>query len=273
MDWDWNWKKISVIIAAVLVLIGLIFSIASIHVVDAGEVAVVKHLGKAVATREAGLHWDFCLTNSYVRYNTKVQTLDIATAAYSSDAQTMDIQMTIQYQIQGDKAIDIAKHYGSAEILQNRIESISSEKTKAVLSSHKAMDIIAKRAEMSPAVEEAIRAAIGEEYYVDIVTVVITNIDFSDAFETAVEEKMVAEQKQLKAEYENQQKVAAAEAEAKAKIVSAEAEAKANELLEKSLTDKTLREMYIEKWNGQLPETVAGDSVEILVGQMASEKK
>jgi regulator of protease activity HflC (stomatin/prohibitin superfamily) len=267
------WKNVLAIAGAVIVFLGLVFGIASIHKVETGEVAVVKHFGQAVATREAGLHWDFCLTNSYVRYNTKVQTLDITTAAYSSDAQTMDLQMTIQYQIQGDKAIDIAKHYGSAEILQNRIESISCEKTKAVLSSHKAMDIIAKRAEMSPAVEEAIRAAIGEEYYVDIVTVVITNIDFSDAFETAVEEKMVAEQKQLKAEYENQQKVAAAEAEAKAKVVSAEAEAKANKLLEKSLTEQILRQMYIDKWNGQLPETVAGDSVEILVGQMASEKK
>lgn len=270
---DWNWKKIGVIIAAALVLVGLIFCITSIHVVDAGEVAVVKHLGKAVATRDAGIHWDLCIMNKYVRYNTKVQTLDITTAAYSSDAQTMDLQMTVQYQIRGDKAIDIANRYGSADLLQSRIESISSEKTKAVLSAHKAMDIIANRAAMSPAVEEAIRNAVGEEYYVNIVTVVITNIDFSDAFETAVEEKMVAEQKQLKAEYENQQKVETAEAEAKAKLISAEAEAKANELLEKSLTEQILNQMWIDKWDGKLPQTVAGDSSEILVGSFGTDAK
>lgn len=70
---------------------------------------------------------------------------------------------------------------------------------------------------------------------------------------------MVAEQKQLKAEYDNQTKIAQAEAEAKAKIVSAEAEAKSNELLEKSLSELILREMYIEKWDGKLPNVVAGE--------------
>jgi multidrug efflux pump subunit AcrA (membrane-fusion protein) len=56
---------------------------------------------------------------------------------------------------------------------------------------------------------------------------VLTNIDFSDAFETAVEDKMIAEQNQLRAEYENAAKVAAAEAEAKAAIQKADGEAQA----------------------------------------------
>lgn len=242
----------------------------SFHTVDTGEVAVVKHLGKAKNTREAGTHFDIWFTNSYQRYDAKVQNVDIKTAAYSSDAQTMDIQMTLQYQIVGSKVTEIAKQYGSLEILQNRIQSISIEKTKAVLSSYKAMNIIADRTAVSPAVETAIKEAIGDEYFVNIVAVVITNIDFSDAFELAVEEKMIAEQNQLKAEYENKTKVAqaeadaktkivAAEADAKTKIVVAEAESKANELLEKSLTDKILQEMYIKKWNGKLPNVVAND--------------
>jgi len=237
----------------------------SFHTVDTGEVAVVKRLGEAKEVRTAGTHYDFWVTTSYQKYDAKVQNVDIVTAAYSSDAQTMDIQMTLQYQIMSDKVIDIARQYGSLELLQNRIESIAIEKTKAVLSAHKAMNIIADRAAMSPAVEQAIKTAIGDEYFVNVTTVVLTNIDFSDAFENAVEEKMIAEQKQLKAEYENQTKVAQAEADAKAKIVAAEAEAKANELLEKSLTDKILREMYIEKWNGVLPNTVAGDSSTIMI--------
>ena len=39
--------------------------------------------------------------------------------------------MTLQYQIMADKVIDIATQYGSLEILQNRIQSIAIEKTKA----------------------------------------------------------------------------------------------------------------------------------------------
>lgn len=264
-----NGNTIGCILASVFV-VAMVICLAlvplSFHTVDTGEVAVVKHLGEAKEVRAAGTYFDLWVTNSYQRYDAKVQNVDIETAAYSSDAQTMNVQMTLQYQIMGDKVMDIAKQYGSLEILQNRIQSIAIEKTKAVLSSYKAMNIISDRAAMSPAVETAIKESIGDEYFVNVTAVVLTNIDFSDAFELAVEEKMIAEQKQLKAEYENQTKVAQAEADAKAKIVAAEAEAKANELLEKSLTDKILQEMYIDKWDGKLPEVVAGDdSMSIMI--------
>ena len=259
-------------IFAVVMAVALALVPLSFRTVDTGEVAVVKHLGRARDIRTAGTHFDFWLTNPYQKYAVKVQNVEILTSAYSSDAQTMDIQMTLQYQIMADHVIDIANQYGSLEILQNRIQSIATEKTKAVLSSHKAMNIIADRASMSPAVESAIKDAVGDEYYVNVTAVVLTNIDFSDAFELAVEEKMIAEQKQLKAEYENQTKVAQAEADAKAKLIEAEAQAQANELLEKSLTDKILQEKYIEKWNGELPGVVAGeDAASILIPSQASD--
>lgn len=213
--------------AAALFLILTIVIAPCFHTVDTGEVAVVKHLGEARAVRTAGTHFDFWITNTYSYYDAKVQNLDIATAAYSSDAQTMDVAMTLQYQIMSDKAIEIAKEYGSLTVLQNRIQSIAIEKAKSVLSSYKAMDIISERATMSPLVEEAIKTAISDKYFVTISTVVLTNIDFSDAFEKAVEDKMIAEQNQLRAEYENAAKIAAAEAEAEAAIQKAKGEAEA----------------------------------------------
>ncbi len=197
------------------------------HTVDTGEVAVVKHLGEARDVRTAGTHFDFWITNTYAYYDAKVQNLDISTSAYSSDAQTMDVAMTLQYQIMSDKAIEIAKEYGSLTVLQNRIQSIAIEKAKSVLSSYKAMDIISERATMSPLVEESIKTAISDKYFVTISTVVLANIDFSDAFEKAVEDKMIAEQNQLRAEYENAAKIAAAEAEAEAAIQKAKGEAEA----------------------------------------------
>lgn len=218
--------KVSGVLSALLVLAMVIIPF-SFHTVDTGEVVVVKHLGEARNVRSAGTYFDFWLTETYDRYDAKVQDVEISTSAYSSDAQTMDIAMTLQYQIMSDKVIDIARQYGSLSVLQSRIESIAVEKTKSVLSSYKAMDIISERASMSPKVEEAIKEAIAEEYFVTIATVVLTNIDFSDAFETAVEDKMIAEQKQLQAEYENNTIIAAAKAEAEAAIKKAEGEAAA----------------------------------------------
>lgn len=259
-------KRVAAIVAASIMAVLFIIVPFSIHTIDAGEIAVVKHMGKAKGVRTAGTHFDFWLTEAYQVYDAKVQNLDITTAAYSSDAQTMDIAMTVQYQIMADKVIDITNQYGTLDILQNRIQSIAIEKTKAILSSHKAMDIIADRASMSPAVEDNIREAIGEDYYVNIISVVLTNIDFSDTFESAVEEKMVAEQQQLKAEYENKTKIAQAQAEAEAKLIAARADAEANELLEQSLSDKILQKQYIEKWDGVLPEVVAGeDSLSLIL--------
>lgn len=256
------------IIATVLTIVALIAFIIvpfSFHTINTGEVAVVKHLGQAKEVRTAGTYYDFWMTKKYQKYDTKVRKMDIETATYSSDAQTMNVQMTLQYQIMSDKVMDIVKQYGSLEVLETRINSIAIEKTKAVLSSHKAMNIIANRAAMSPEVEEAVKSAIGKEYFINVTAVVLTNIDFSDAFELAVEEKMIAEQKQLKAEYENQTKVAQAEADAEAKIIAAEADKKANELLEKSITDKILEKEWIDKWDGKLPQVVAGDETGIMI--------
>lgn len=254
-------------ILGIALIISFILIPFSWHTVKSGQIAVVQHLGKIEGVRTAGTSFDLWVTNKYTKYDTKVQNLETDTMAYSSDAQTMDIQMTIQYQIDADKVVNIATQYGKLDVLESRIKSIAIEKAKSVLSSSKAMDIIANRAAISPAVEEAIMFAVDEEYYVDIVTVVLTNIDFSDAFELAVEEKMVAEQAKLKADYENDTKVAKAQTEieiAKAKaealMISAEAEAEANDIIEASITDKIIDKNIVDKWDGRLPNVVGGDS-------------
>ena len=260
-----------VMVAAIIAFIALPFSF---HTVQTGEIAVVKHLGEITDVKTAGTHYDLCMTNTYTKYDTKVQDVAINTAAYSSDAQTMDVQMTLQYKIMSDKVVDIATQYGSLETLQSRIESISIEKTKSVLSSYKAMDIIANRATISPAVESAIKDTIGDEYFVDVVAVVLTNIDFSDAFEQAVEDKMIAEQTKLKAEYDNETKIAQAEAEAEAKLkaaqaeidiakaeaealkIAAEGEAEANRIISESITEDIITKKLADAWNGELPKVV-----------------
>ena len=160
--------------------------------------------------------------------------MDISTAAYSKDAQTMDISMTVQYQIDTTKAIEIANRYGTLSTLSNRILSVSIEKAKSTLSAYSAMTIIETRASISPEVEKAIKESVDENYYVNIEAVVLTNIDFSDAFEQTVEDKMIAEQEKLKAEYEKETAIVNAEKElevaklsAEARIESAKADAQA----------------------------------------------
>lgn len=272
--------KLVCLIIAIVSALSFIAVPFSIRTIDSGEVAVVKRFGKIIDVRDAGINFDWWMTTSYKKYDTKVRTLDLNAASYSADAQPMDITMTLQYQIMVDNVIDIATQYGTLSTLENRITSIAIEKTKSVLSSYKAMDIIANRASISPIVEETIKEAIGDEYHVNVITVVLTNIDFSDSFEIAVEEKMIAEQTKLKADYENQTKIAQAEADAEARVkaaeaeieiakaqaeakkISADAEAEANRIINESLTDKIIDKIIADAWNGELPAVVGnGDYI------------
>ena len=229
-------KKINPIgvVIALIAVVGLGLIPKSFHTVEAGQIAVVKHLGEAREVRTAGTYFDFWVTETYEYYDAKVQNMSLTTQAYSKDAQTMSIAMNVQYKIDESKVIDIANHYGTIDMLANRIESIAIEKTKATLSSYSAMNIIETRSQISPLVEDTIKSAVNEEYCVDIVAVVLTNIDFSDAFEKTVEDKMIAEQEKLKAEYEKetaivnaQKELEVAKLQAQAKLERAKADAEA----------------------------------------------
>ena len=126
-----------------LLVLAIVIVPFSFHTIETGERAVVKNMGKITHTRDAGTNFDLWFINKYEFYDLKEQKVDIETSAYSSDAQTMELSMSFQYQIVPEKVIEIATQYGSLEVLESRIQSIVIEKTKAVLSSYKAMDIIA----------------------------------------------------------------------------------------------------------------------------------
>ena len=284
--------KVGGAIGALLFAGLFIFIPFSIRQIDEGEVAVVKVWGEAKEIRGAGMHFDWWVNTKYEKYDLKVQQSTITTQAYSSDGQTMDIELVIQFQIQSDKAIDISKNYGGLEMLQNRIETIATEKMKSVLSQKSAMVIIETRAEVSPDVEESIRNAITTDYYVNITSVVLTDISFTDAFEKTVEDKMIAEQEKLKAEYEKEKAIIQAEQElevakkqaeaqlekakkeAESELVLAQAEAEALEIVQTAweaispeVRQIMLQEMAIENWNGELPDTMVGtDFIEWLMG-------
>lgn len=78
----------------------------------------------------------------------------------------------------------------------------------------------------------------------------LTDFSFSDEYTKAIEAKQVAEQNLAKAKLE-----------AEKKVIEAEAVNKANELLKQNVTDEVLAKQFIEKWDGKLPETYAGDDI------------
>ena len=221
---NWTLKGIGAGLIVVMFFV-LLFIPGSFHQVDTGEVAVVKHKGVALEeTKQPGISFAFWMTNTYIKYYTKVRELAIETPSFSSDNQTMDISLKIFYQIDGTKATNITKQFGSMEQLENKIERLAEEGLKNILSQYRAENIIASRQEVIKQINEEIKDAVNPStYYTDITSVVLTNIDFTDEFEKSVEDKVIAEQRAKQAEYEQEQKVI--EAKAKLEVAKLEAEA------------------------------------------------
>ena len=104
--------------------------------------------------------------------------------------------------------------------------------------------------------------------------VVINDMDFEEAYNEAIRQKSIAQQKAQTQEIENAAAVAKAEADKKVAVTNAEAEAEktaikaeaqaeANRKIAESLSDTLIEYQKIEKWDGKLP-TVTGGSA--LVG-------
>ena len=231
-------RIIPVAVPAAMIAVGLILVIlipGSFHTVEAGSVALVKQLGVIVDVEQPGTYFDFYLTRKYEEYDVKVQQVEIQTEAYTADAQSMDISMVLQFQIDSAKVEEIAVNYGSLEALTNRIQSVAVERTKATLSQYQAEKLIEERDRVSPKVQTVINEEMQKkEYCVTFNSTVLTDITFSEAFEAAVEAKMMAQQEKLQAQYENEKKKEQAEAalyvaeqEAKALVAKAQAEADA----------------------------------------------
>jgi regulator of protease activity HflC (stomatin/prohibitin superfamily) len=87
----------------------------------------------------------------------------------------------------------------------------------------------------------------------------ITNIDFDDAFEKAVEDKVVAVQRAIEAK----NKTVQIQEEANQQIISAKAEAQSMSIRAQALSqNKSLVEWEaVQKWNGELPTNMFGSSV------------
>lgn len=288
-------QKIISIVGIGVCVLAFIFVPFSFTQIDTGEVAVVKVWGEAKEVKGEGLNFDLWVSTRYVKYDLKTQEIKSDVSAYSQDAQSMTASLTVQFSVQADKVLEINKQYGTLDVLTERIKAVAEEKTKVVLASSSAMSLIETRGDLSANVEQAIKDSV-TQYYIDVNMVVVTDITFSEAFENTVEDKMIAEQEKLKAEYEKEKAIIQAEQqlevakkeaeaqlekakkEAESKELIAEADAKALQIVKdawdaipEDVRAIMLQEMAIEQWNGELPDTMVGDDfIQWLMGAIKS---
>ena len=200
------------------------------------------------------------------------------TEAFSSDIQQVQITGSINYAINKKTAMNLFKEVGT-DYFNKLVYPRMLEITKGVFSKYTAENLVANRQKLSESIREGLDNEL-DEYGINVISVSIENLDFTDAFTDAVEAKQVAAQKKLQAEIEQNQmtmetqqqaerKRINAEAEANvAKInadadayalqVRSEAEAEANKKIAESLTENLIRFNEIKNWDGKLPTYMSG---------------
>ena len=119
------------------------------------------------------------------------------------------------------------------------------EITNSVIAAYPIEQFVEKRTEISNAIRtEFIERMEGTGVVVKSLS--LTDHDFSDEYNKAIEAKKVAEQGALKAKYDLER-------------VTLEAEAQLKK--QKSLNELVLREKAIDKWDGKLPQYYSGDNL------------
>ena len=262
-----------------LVVLGLFFG--SWYRVDEGERAVVLTNGSFSEIAGPGLNFKvpFFQTARFFSVRNEVVTFE-KMAAYSFDQQTAELRMSINYQILPDQVERVYKEYGS---LQGAVDRVINprvfESMKNVFGQYSAQRAIQERGKLNSDILIALQNSV-KSSGIQILSVQVENIDFSDAYELAVEGAVKAKadverakSELLRVEQEAQQKVKQAQAEAEAKELQADADAYATKAAGQA-TAEAIRErgaalrdnpdlvdlVAAEKWNGQLPTTMVPNS-------------
>mgnify|MGYP000551833406 FL=1 len=261
-------------------LILLVFS-QSFAIIPTGYTGVRITFGQIDnRTVQNGFNWKIPFVQSINQVNNKQQDISYTGQVWSETAERTVLYyegITVTYTINPEKSAwiyanvsDYKKNLISDNLVASAIKSSSKE-----LNSTDATN----RGIIEPIAQEKIQEALDQKYGSDVVfinKVVIANTDFEESYNQAIADKQTAQLAYEKQQIENKRQIEAAEADAQVKttqakaeadaaVIKAQGEADANKLLNDSITDKILRQQYYEKWNGQLPNVITGDSSDIIM--------
>lgn len=262
------------IIAIILAIILIPLLIASITKVSTGEVGLVTRFGAVTGVvLDPGIHFKSPVER-VIKIDTRIQRKQVETLCFSSDTQEVSVKLSVNYQIPRDTGINlyttVGKNFVSTIIEPNVISEL-----KEVFSQYTAEKLVGNRGQLGFDVQNSITNSLAP-YGINIVTVTIEDIDFTDSYTDAIEAKQVATQEKLRAAtVAEQQKIEAqaaaeirkinAEAEAYEIKVKAEAEAEANRIISESINSSLLDYKYYEVWDGKLPVTMLGNDTNTMV--------
>ena len=220
--------------------------------VPTGYVGVKTRFGKVQDdVIQEGLNTKVPFIEKIVKIDCKTKKIEADSEGSTKDLQTVKISIAVNYNVNKKTANTVYREVGS-EYESIVINPALLESIKSSIAQYTAEELVTKRAEVSNKIEDTIIGKVENRGF-NITEFNITNIDFSEEYDRAIEVKAV-----------KQQEVVTAQAEL-------EKDARVMELQNSQVTENTLKlkqlevkQKMIEKWNGQLPTTSTGETIPFL---------
>lgn len=248
--------KIAIGVVALVVVIVVGILIWPFAQVGAGERGVVTKLGAYEREMGPGLNWRTPLVEHVVVFNVQTQKEQTEASAASSDLQTVNTTVAINYNVDpakvGDLFVRIGEDY-KGKIIDPAIQEI----VKAVTAKYTAEELITKRADVSTAIQNGLIERLAPSDIL-VSSISITEFKFSDSFTAAIEAKVTAQQNALAA----QNKLEQIKFEAQQTIESAKASAEAIKIQAQAINSQGgadyVQLQAIKAWKGEVPQYVMG---------------
>lgn len=245
-----------------LLVIGVV-AYSAVQIVDAGHRGVLLHwnaVDTTVPPLDEGLHFVTPFADSVIQMEIRTLKYVKSTTSASKDLQTVSTTVTVNYHPAPNNVHRLYQSVGldyENRIIQPAVEEV----VKQVTANYNAEELITKRPDVKSDIEREITVRLNS---FNIITEVIsiTDFQFSTQFAAAIEAKVEAEQKALKAEndlirieVEARQLEQQAQGEASANIAKANGEAEAIRIINEALAQNPnyLEWLKTQSWDGKLP--------------------
>ena len=242
------------LVLPVVLGVALIFALSSFFIVSPGEVAIKTRLGSIVNSYGEGIHFKVPFIEGVTKFSIQIQRANIKTQAFSKDLQTMNAHLVVNHRIEQGTAVSIFRNLGP-HYVENIVDPAVQEVFKAIAARYSAERVISERNELVMEINKEVKERLTTKQIV-VTDISVVDLDFTEQFLKAVEDKQVADQQAQmagklveKAKRDAEQQIAKSRGEAEALRMQREQVTPA--LIELRKVDAQLK--AIEKWNGVLP--------------------
>lgn len=196
-------KKFKIIGSIIAIVLILVFAITNITIIPTGYTGVKTSFGQVQETeiKSGQLNFTIPFVQSIAKVNNKQQDKKIESQIWGETNDKTPIyaaDLTVTYQIQPEKSVWI---YTNVTDIKNLVsDALVASAVKSAMGELSPQDVT-NRTKIEPLVQTKLAESLNQKYGEDVVfvnKVVINNMDFEDAYNTAIQEKSIAQQNAAK---------------------------------------------------------------------------